>query len=117
MKRIFAAFYRMPYGKEPVHDWLIALPKPDRIIVGQDIATVEFGWPIGMPVCRSLRHGLFEVRSTIRNGKIEVRTYFAIEGDMMLLLHGQVGKSEQQAAIELARKRLKDHHARIGETK
>lgn len=64
MKRIIAAFYATESGNEPVRDWLLELAKEDRRIVGEDIATVEFGWPIGMPTCKDLRDGV-----TIRGGK------------------------------------------------
>lgn len=86
---------------------------PDRKIVGKDIATVEFGWPVGMPTCRPLRDGVLEVRSTIRSGKVEARVYFAIDGEIMLLLHGVEGKRGQDAAITLAIDRLRNHRRRM----
>ena len=49
-----AIFYRTATGAEPVRKWLKALSREDKRIVGTDIATVEFGWPVGMPTCRSL---------------------------------------------------------------
>ncbi|MDP3898939.1 MAG: type II toxin-antitoxin system RelE/ParE family toxin [Mesorhizobium sp.] len=114
MKRIVAAFYANASGRQPVRDWLIAMSSADRKIVGKDIATVEFGWPVGMPVCRALGSDLREIRSTIRGGKVEVRTYFAIDGGTMLLLHAQEGKSGQADAIKLALHRLRDHRNRQG---
>ena len=51
LKKIVAAFYRTPAGTEPVRDWLKALQPEDRREIGQDIATAEYGWPVGMPVC------------------------------------------------------------------
>ncbi|MCV0396116.1 MAG: type II toxin-antitoxin system RelE/ParE family toxin [Rhizobiaceae bacterium] len=116
MKRIVARFYRTDAGNEPVRTWLLSLDTDDRRTVGKDIATVEFGWPVGMPVCRPLREGLFEVRSTIRSGKVEARTYFAIEQGTMLLLHGADGKQRQDDAISLAAERLRDYRRR-GATK
>lgn len=107
MKRIAARFFRTASGAEPVRDWLLCLDAADRRIVGKDIATVEFGWPIGMPICRDLRDGIREVRSTVRNGKVEARVYFCVEGDVMLLLHSHLGKDGQQEAIRLALKRKK----------
>lgn len=83
---------RSESGAEPVRDWLLELDAADRKIVGKDIATVEFGWPVGMPVCRSLRDGVKEVRSTVSAGKVEARVYFCIRGDTMLLLHAHLGK-------------------------
>lgn len=113
MKRIVARFYRTDTGREPVRDWLFSLDAEDRKIVGKDIATVEFGWPVGMPVCRPLHGGVFEVRSTIRSGKVEARTYFAIERDTLVLLHGVEGKQRQDDAIALARERLRDYRRRM----
>jgi hypothetical protein len=54
MKRLPAAFYALPSGREPVREWLKNLDRDDRKIVGEDIKDVEFSWPIGMPLCRSL---------------------------------------------------------------
>ena len=43
-----------------VRDWLKALPYPDDTKrIGEDIKTVEFGWPVGMPVCRPLGKGIY----------------------------------------------------------
>lgn len=112
MKRIIATFYRSEAETEPVKEWLRSLAKVDRQIIGADIGTVEFGWPIGMPVCRNLRDGISEVRSSIKDGRVEARTYFAIEKNIMLLLHGEEGKDGQKDAIDLAMKRLKDHRNR-----
>ncbi|TWF54721.1 type II toxin-antitoxin system RelE/ParE family toxin [Neorhizobium alkalisoli] len=109
MKRIEARFFVTSDGSEPVKEWLQSLDKADRRIVGADIATVEFGWPIGMPVCRPLRDGVREVRSSIRDGRVEARTYFGIDGEIMLLLHGEDGKDGQQDAIQLAVRRWKEH--------
>ena len=33
--------------------------------IGENIKTVEFGWPIGMPLCKPLGNGLFGVRTTL----------------------------------------------------
>jgi hypothetical protein len=64
-KIIPAVFYRTAVGTEPVRDWNKELGSEDHRIRGTDIRTVEFGWPIGMPVCRPMGNGLFEVRSAI----------------------------------------------------
>jgi len=112
MKPIVARFYRSETGSEPVRNWLLSLPAEERKIVGKDIATVEFGWRVGMPVCRSLRDGVHEVRSTIRFWKVEARTYFAAEAGVTLLLHGVEGKGRQDDAIRLATERLKDFRRR-----
>lgn len=114
MKRIAAVFYRAENGTQPVRDWLLTLDRDDRRIVGEDLMTVEFGWPVGMPVCRPLGAGLHEVRSTIQNGRVEARVYFTVAEGQAILLHGAAGKSGQDRAIALARQRLADYHRRIG---
>ena len=64
-KRIPAVFYRTEGGGEPVRDWLKGLPSSqDRKRIGEDIKTVEFGWPIGMPVCKPLGEGIYGVAAT-----------------------------------------------------
>lgn len=82
------------------------LSSEDRRAVGFDIAIAEFGWPVGMPLCRSLGDGLWEVRSDISHGSI-ARVIFCIAHGQMVLLHGFVKKSQKtpQADLEVARKR------------
>jgi len=58
-KKVSAVFYRSKSGNEPVREWLLKLAKEDRKAIGGDIQTVEFGWPIGMPVCRPMGDGLW----------------------------------------------------------
>ncbi len=50
--RLQVRFYKTVSGKEPVRDWLLTLSDDDKKTIGEDIKTVQFGWPIGMPVCR-----------------------------------------------------------------
>lgn len=109
IKRIYAAFYENAAGNVPVRDWLLSLDKADRQIIGEDIATVEFGWPIGMPVCRPLGQQLWEVRSTITGNRI-ARVLFSIAGSRMVILHGFIKKTQKtpDADLALARKRLKE---------
>jgi Phage derived protein Gp49-like (DUF891) len=47
-----------------VRGWLKGLSTEDRKRIGEDIKTVEFGWPLGMPVCRPLGDGVYEVRTS-----------------------------------------------------
>jgi antitoxin HicB len=65
VKRLPAAFYALPSGREPVREWLKALDDDDRKVIGEDIKDVEFSWPVGMPLCRALGKGLCEVRSEL----------------------------------------------------
>ncbi len=90
----------------------MSLAPADRKIVGRDIARVEFGWPIGMPVCGPVRGGLYEVRSTIKAGKVEARAYFGIDGEEMILLSSHDGKAGQDHHIDLAIDRWKGYKQR-----
>ena len=106
-KKITAMFFAQDGGTEPVREWLWSLARADQKNIGDDIRTVEFGWPIGMPVCRPLGKGLYEVRTNLKN-RI-ARVLFAIEGEQMVLLHAFIKKSQATPAsdLELARSRLR----------
>ena len=99
-KKIAARFYQTGTGRRPVRDWLLELSKDDRRIVGKDIQKVEFGWPIGMPYCRPLDHGLWEVRSNLPGGRI-IRVIFTITGGEMILLHGFEKKSQKTPNLDI----------------
>lgn len=109
IKKLPAAFYRTAAGNEPVREWLKALDEADRRIVGQDIATAEYGWPVGMPVCRSLGKGLYEIRSDISRRRI-TRVIFCVVEEKMVLLHGFIKKTQKtpKADLDLALKRKKE---------
>jgi len=109
VKRLPAAFYRLPSGREPVRDWLKALDPEDRKFIGEDIKDVEFSWPIGMPLCRALGKGLWEVRSDLRQGRI-ARVLFCIVESRMVLLHAFVKKTQKtpQRELDLARERARE---------
>ncbi len=57
LKKLPASFYATASGKERVRAWLKDLNMADRRVVGQDIATAEFGRPVSMPLSRSLEKG------------------------------------------------------------
>lgn len=109
LKKVPAAFYQSPNGSEPVRDWLRSLPAPDRRAIGEDIATVEYGWPVGMPLCRSLGGGLWEVRSSLPSGNI-ARIVFCTGKGKLVLLHGFIKKTQKTPLedLALAKKRKKE---------
>lgn len=98
-------FYRTAAGREPVREWLRGLDRDARKTIGEDVKTVQFGWPLGMPLVRSLGEGLWEVRSRIRDSI--TRVIFMTEGDHMVLLHGFTKKSQKTPPedLKLARRR------------
>jgi len=109
VKRLPAFFYALPSGREPVREWLKGLSNADRKIIGEDIKDVEFAWPIGMPLCRSLDGGLWEVRSQLSQGRI-ARVAFCVHRGRMVLLHGFIKKSQKTPAsdLRLAKERMKN---------
>jgi phage-related protein len=100
-------FFRTETGTEPVRQWLKGLPLPEKKIIGQDIQTVEYGWPLGMPLVRGLGDGLWEIRSRLPD-RI-ARVIFFIYDNNMILLHGFIKKGQKtpKTDIELAKKRRK----------
>ena len=108
-KRVQAVFYRSVNGKEPVREWLLNLSKQDRQAIGADIQTVEFGWPVGMPVCRAMTGGLYEVRTNLSGLRI-ARVLFCFNERYLVLLHAFVKKSQKtpQTDLKLARLRRKE---------
>jgi phage-related protein len=96
-KRVPARFYQTDSGNEPVREWLKQLEVSDRKIIGADIKTVEYGWPIGMPTCRSMGKGLYEVRSSLPSEKI-ARVLFCIYEEEMILLHGFIKKTQKDSS-------------------
>jgi len=100
-------FYQTPMGAEVVLDWLRALDQADRNIIGQDLMRVQFRWPVGMPLCRSLGGGLWEVRSNLTGNRI-ARLLFCFTQGRLLALHGFVKKTRKtpDADLKLARGRM-----------
>lgn len=111
-KRLSAIFYRTEAGGEPVRDWPRGLPaREDRRRIGYDIETVEFGWPIGMPVCRPLEHGIYEVRTDLPQNRIARVLFYIDKFGRMVLLHGFIKKTRRTPPedLKLARANKKRH--------
>ncbi len=101
LKKLPAVFFATGRGNRPVREWLYSLDEKDRRKIGVDIATAEFAWPVGMPLCRAMGDGLWEIRSTISGGRI-ARVIFAVVDEQMVLLHGFVKKTRKTPQPELA---------------
>ena len=110
-KRVPAIFYRTDAGGEPVREWLKGLSQQDRKRVGEDIKTVEFGWPIGMPVCRSMGGGVYEVRSSLAQNRIARVLFYIDKKGRMVLLHGFIKKVQKtpDEDLRLARSNKSKH--------
>lgn len=98
-------FFKTEAGNEPVREWLKALPKDERYMIGEDIKKVQWGWPLGMPLVRPLGDGLHEIRTRLSNRIARVN--FTVWKEKIVLLHGFI-KKDQQTPVEelrLAKKR------------
>ena len=105
--RIAVFFFKTDTGTEPVRDWLKELTRDDRKSIGEDIKTIQFGWPMGMPLVRKLGANLWEVRSQL--DRRIARVIFTVQQDKLILLHGFIKKSQKTSPsdLNLARQRLK----------
>jgi phage-related protein len=102
-------FYRTAAGREPVLEWLRSLDKEDRRTVGLDLMRVQFGWPIGMPLVRSLKDGLWEVRSSLPSNRI-ARLILCFHDSNLVVLHGFIKKTRRtpNEDLNLARMRMRE---------
>jgi len=55
-------FYSTEQGNEPVREWLKSMSTLNKKRVEEDIKTVQFGWPLGMPLVKHLDADIWEVR-------------------------------------------------------
>lgn len=97
--KLEAMFFKTLRGNEPVREWLRSLHRVDRKSIGDDVLKVQYCWPVGMPLVRSLGGGLWEVRSGLSDGI--GRIIFIVSDGKMVLLHGFVKKAQRTPKHEL----------------
>jgi len=70
---------------------------------------VKFGWPIGMPLVRSLKEGLWEVRSDLPSRRI-ARLLLCFHDGELIVLHGFIKKIQKTPPADpaLANRRMKE---------
>jgi phage-related protein len=102
-------FFKTEAGNEPVREWLKGLSKEDCKVIGTDILTVQYAWPVGKPLVDNLGDGIWEVRSRLDN-RI-ARTLFAMVEQEIVLLHGFIKKQQKTPPdeLELAKKRERQY--------
>jgi phage-related protein len=93
-RKIPVVFYRTQGGTEVVRDWLRSLDDADRQAVGLDLMRVQYRWPVGMPLCRALGDGLWEVRTSLPSNRI-ARVLFSAQQGRILVLHGFIKKTQK----------------------
>jgi phage-related protein len=117
-KPIPLVFWRSATGREPVREWLNELSREDKQTIGRDIAKVQYGWPVGLPLCRPLSGGLWEVRASLPS-KREARILFGFHDGMLIALHAIIKKTQRTPPEELtlARQRFKELQSWHGKTR
>lgn len=108
--KIPLVFYRAPTtGTEPVREWLKDLDPEDRRAVGLDLMRAQWRWPVGMPLCRPMGDGLWEVRTDLPSHRI-ARVLFCVHRSQLVALHGFIKKTQKTPGGELkiARKRQQE---------
>ena len=102
-------FYRLRPGSEPVRAWLKELPEKERQAIGKDLLRAQWRWPAGMPLCRPLGSGLWEVRTDLPT-KRTARVLLCLYREHLVALHGFIKKSRTtpEDNLALARKRQKE---------
>ena len=102
-------FFRTHGGTEPVREWLKDLPEQDRREVGKDLMRAQWRWPVGMPLCRPMGDGLWEIRTNLPSSRI-ARVLVCIDEGELVALHAFIKKTQKTPTDELgiARKRQKE---------
>src|SRR5208282_4713498 len=108
-RKTLVVFYETPAGGSVVLDWLKGLADEERAVIGQDLMRVQFRWPVGMPLCRPLGDGLWEVRSDCPGNRI-ARLLFSIVDGKIVVLHGFIKKTRKTPDddLNLARRRKRE---------
>ena len=108
-RKIPVVFYRTRGGSEIVRDWLRVFDERDRNAIGLDLMRIQFRWPVGMPLCRPMGEGLWEVRTSLPSSRI-ARVLFCVVAERIVVLHGFIKKTQKTPDDELAlaRKRMKE---------
>jgi len=108
-RKIPLVFYRSGPGREPVRDWLKRLPEAERHAIGKDLLRAQWRWPAGMPLCRPLGNGLWEVRTDLPT-KRTARVLLCLHQEQLVALHGFIKKTRAtpEDDLQLARKRQKE---------
>jgi phage-related protein len=109
VSKIPLVFYRSAAGNEPVRAWLKAMDPIERLEIGADLQRMQYRWPVGMPLCRALGNGLWEVRTNLP-GRTIARVFICFHDGVLFALHGIIKKTQKTPEEELAiaRRRMQE---------
>jgi len=108
-QKIPLVFFRTGAGSEPVREWLRELPEAERRAIGKDLMRAQWRWPVGMPLCRPLGTGLWEVRTDLPTTRT-ARVLLCLYRGHLVALHGFIKKTRAtpDEDLALARRRQKE---------
>jgi len=108
-RKIGLVFFRNDAGGEPVRDWLRRLDEAERRAIGTDLLRAQWRWPVGMPLCRPMGKGLWEVRTDLV-GNRTARVLICFYQGCLVALHAFIKKTRAtpEDDLTLARKRQKE---------
>ena len=101
--RLPARVFETDPGRLPVCEWLLALSADERKESGDATRTAAFGWPVGMPFCRSIKgqKGLGAIRTPLEGRRL-ARVLFCAHAGSFVLLHGFIKQTRKPPAHALA---------------
>lgn len=103
-RKIPLVFFRTRQGREPVREWLRDLPAAERHAIGTDLLRAQWRWPIGMPLCRPLGKGLWEIRTDLPT-KRTARVLLCFYEQHLVALHAFIKKTRATPDEDLAQAR------------
>ncbi len=108
-QKIPLVFYRLASGREPVREWYKEQSKADRDAIGHDLGRVQWRFPVGMPLCRAMGKGLYEVRTDLPSQRI-ARTFIIYYRGRLVALHAFIKKTQRtpEVDLKLAQKRQQE---------
>ncbi len=77
------------------------LPDTERHAIGQDLLRAQWRRPVGMPLCRPMGDGLWELR-TILPTRRTARVLLCLYQEHLVALHGFIKKTRKTPDEDLA---------------
>lgn len=108
-RKIPLIFFRTTAGSEPVREWLKSLDEVERHSIGNDLMRAQWRWPVGMPLCRPMGSGLWEIRTNLPTRRT-ARVLLSLHDERLVALHGFIKKTRAapDEDLAIARKRQKE---------
>ena len=109
LRKIPLVFFRTATESEPVREWLKSLDEVERREIGRDLLRAQWRWPVGMPLCRPLGRGLWEIRTNLATRRT-ARVLICLRRGHLVALHGfiKMTRATPTEDMALARKRQKE---------